>query len=99
MNWATVLTSAAVGVLVSGLLTLLGQHLERKARRDELILTKALETAMHRTKVAVDVARNSGAGLSLADEVICAETYVRWLKHLMKTGSLPPDADKSRRED
>lgn len=98
MNWTTVLTSAAVGVLVSGLLTLLGQYLERKARRDEIILEKALEAAQFRTKIAVELAKDKNVGVSLLDEVISAETYVRWLKHLMKTGKLPPDADAGRRQ-
>jgi hypothetical protein len=66
---------------------------------DELILEKALEAAMHRTKIAVDLGRATGRGVSLIDEVISAETYVRWLRHLIKTGSLPPDADKHRRKD
>jgi hypothetical protein len=95
--WLIVLTSSAVGVLVSSVVALIGQALERRARRDELILTKALEIAAHRTDIAIELAKNSGAGVSLMDEVITAETYVRWMKALLDTGKLPPDADKGRR--
>jgi hypothetical protein len=96
--WLIVLTSSAVGVLASSVVSLFGQHLERRARRDELILAKACEMAVHRTEIAVQVAKNTGGGLSLRDDVINAETYYRWLKKLLATGKLPPDADAGRRE-
>ena len=38
----TVIISAATGTLVSGILTIVGQALERRARRAELLLSKAL---------------------------------------------------------
>jgi hypothetical protein len=96
--WLVVLTSSAGGVLVSSVVTLLGQLLERRARRDELLLTKACEMAAHRTALAVQVAKDAGVGVSLQDDVINAETYYRWLKELMKSGKLPPDADAGRRK-
>lgn len=95
---ATVLTSAAVGVLVSGILTLLGQYLERRSRRNELLLAKALEMAVQRTATMVRLAEKTGATVSLVDEVINAETYYRWLKSVLETGKLPPDADRGRRK-
>lgn len=92
VNWTTVLASAAVGVLVSSIFTLIGQYLERKARRDELILVKALEAAQFRSRIAVEVAKSYDQGVGLENEVVSAATYVRWLKALMKTGQLPQDA-------
>jgi hypothetical protein len=97
-TWLVVLTSSAVGVLVSSVVTLLGQYLERRARRDELLLAKACEMAARRTEIAVQAAKDAGAGVSLQDDVINAETYYRWLKELLATGKLPPDADKGRRK-
>jgi hypothetical protein len=98
-NWLTlVLTSAAVGALASSVVTFVGQVLERRARRDELLLTKALEIAVHRTEMGVKIAEQTGVGLSVLDEVISAETYYRWLKSLLDTGKLPPDADQGRRQ-
>jgi hypothetical protein len=96
-TWLTVLTSAAVGVLVSSFVALLGQYLERRARRDELLLTKAVEMAAERRKLAMEVAEKTGATASLLDDAIVAETYFRWLKKLLETGKLPPDADQGRR--
>jgi len=95
--WATVLTSAAVGVLVSGVVTLIGQYLERRARRNELLLTKAIEVSIHRSNIATQLARDAGVKVSLVNEVINAETYFRWLKSLLDKGKLPPDADEGRR--
>jgi hypothetical protein len=97
-TWLVVLTSSAVGVLASSVVTLLAQHLERSARRDELILTKSLEIAAHRSDLAVEVAKGTTLAVSLLDEVITAETYYTWLKSLLDTGKLPPDADKGRRK-
>ncbi len=97
-TFTTVLTSAAVGVLASGLITLLGHYLERRARRDELILTKALEMAVHRTELGRKIAESDSVAVSYDDDVVRAETYARWLKSLLKTGQLPPDADQVRRE-
>ena len=55
-----VLSSAAVGALVSSLLTLLGSALERKARRRELLLSKAIDLAINRTQIAMTVAEKTG---------------------------------------
>lgn len=91
--WLTVVTSAAVAVLVSGALTLLGQYFERRARRGELLFTKALEMAIRKTDVVMKAIEVSGSGrATLKDEVIAAETYHRWLKELLNAGKLPPDA-------
>ena len=97
-TWLTVLTSAAVGVLVSGVVTLIGQHLERRARRDELLLREALELAKARRTLALEVAKLTDSNVSLIDDAINAETYFRWLKSLLESGKLPPDADKGRRK-
>ena len=97
-TWLVVLTSSAVGVLVGSIVTLIGQHLERRARRDELLLAKALEMAVHRTNTAVQVAGQTGGSVSLVDDVINAEKYYRWFKTLLDTGKLPPDADVGRRK-
>lgn len=95
--WLTVLTSAAVGVLVSSFISLIGQFLERRARRNELLLTKALEMAAAKRKFVMEVAEKNGATASLEDDAITAETYLRWLKSLLKNGKLPPEADQGRR--
>jgi len=97
-TWLTVLTSAAVAVLVSGMITLIDHVLERRARRAELLLTKACEMAVRRTDIVLQVAKDTGGGVSLVDDVVNTETYYRWLKSLLDSGKLPPDADKGRRK-
>jgi hypothetical protein len=97
-TWLTVLTSAAVGVLVSGAITLVGQHLERRARQDELLLTKALEMAIRKNDVMIKTVELSGSRATLQDEVISAESYLRWLKELLYTGKLPPDAERFKKQ-
>jgi hypothetical protein len=95
--WVTALTSAAVGVLVSRVLTLVGQYLERRARRNELLLQEALKLAAAKTKLAMDVVEKGGGTASLVDDAINAEVYFRWLKSLLETGKLPRDAERGRR--
>lgn len=97
-TWLTVLTSAAVGVLVSSIVTMIGQHLERRARRDELLLVKALDLAAARREFVLEAAEKNDQTASLVDDTIIAETYFRWLKSILETGRLPPDADKGRRK-
>jgi hypothetical protein len=47
MDWGTVITSAAVGSIVSSLATLIGQRAERNARKRELLMVKAVEMVSH----------------------------------------------------
>ena len=95
---ATVLTSTLVAVVVSSLFGLLGQYLERRARRNELIFKKALDMAIARTEMAIKAAECSGTSLTLYDNVVLAETYYRWLKHLFSYHELPQEAKKFRPE-
>jgi hypothetical protein len=96
--WLTILTSAAVGALVSSMVTLAGQYLERRSRRAELLLTKALEMAIRKSDLTLEALNTSGEGsVQLPDEVISAETYFRWLKSLLVSGKLPIDAEKFKR--
>ncbi|HUG00627.1 MAG TPA: hypothetical protein VML95_02055 [Longimicrobiales bacterium] len=90
---AIVLTSAAVGAIASGLLTLIGQALERRARRDELVFQKALEMAIRRTDVIMQVLEQQPGRVAIIhDDVVTAASYYQWLKSLLEHGQLPPDA-------
>jgi hypothetical protein len=95
-TWLIVLTSSAVGVLVSGVMTLVGQRLERRSRREELLLTKAVEIAAHRFDSSLKFALETKTPMNLMDAAINVETDYRWLKSVLETGKLPPDADKGR---
>lgn len=67
MDAATVITSAAVGTLASAVVNLIGQGLERRSRRKELLLGKAVELAVERVRFAFEVAKVSGQEAALKD--------------------------------
>lgn len=90
-TWLTVLTSAAVGVLVSSVITVLGQYLERKVRRRELLFTKSIECAVRRNEFAHQL----GQPGPYYDEVVVAGVYYGWLKHLLDYGELSEEAKKT----
>jgi len=91
-----ILTSAGIAALVSGIIALFGQMLERRARRRELLLTKSIELAIQRTDLAERFAKTEGAPVTLLDHAQLAEVYYQWLSHLVDHGELPPDAPAAR---
>ena len=97
-NLLTVLISASVGVLVSGVITLVGQYLERRARRNELLLTKAIEMAKAGREWRMEAFEKSGKPGLIIDDAFIAEKYFRWLKGLLETGELPTDAQAQLKE-
>jgi hypothetical protein len=75
MELATVITSAAVGAVVSALLTLAGQYFERRSRRKELLLSKAIELAFRRTDIVKEVAFKTGRHVAFKDDASLAAGY------------------------
>ena len=90
----TIVTSAAVGALASSGITFIGQLLERRARRRELLLEKAVEIAISRRDFALNVASQSGRPASFIDEAVAAAEYYKALDHLLKKGKLPEGFEK-----
>jgi hypothetical protein len=88
VSLATIVTSAAVGALASALVNLLGQAFERRARRRELLLAKAIELAFARRDTLLKVVERTGQGFSLRDDVAIAADYFAELRHLLDTGRL-----------
>lgn len=99
---ATIITSAGVGAFVTAGFTFMGGWFERRARRRELLLSRALDSARTRTEFNLKMADKTGETIELQDDIILAEDYFQWLSHLMDHGKLPPDAkakeEQSRRE-
>ncbi len=89
--WSLVLTSAAVAAIVSSVATLLGQKLERRGRRRELLFEKAFELARGLRARAEKRAAASVQKVAVQDDLVSAETYYKWLQVLWDTGSLPDD--------
>lgn len=92
-----VVTSAAVAALVSALAALVGQYLDRRGARRHLLLEKSIELAKLQTEQAWRAAQ-AGRTVYLADSVILAETYYRWLSHLLDHDELPEEAKQKHEE-
>ncbi len=94
-EWATIVTSAAVGAVasaaVSGTVALLTGVLERRARRRELIFARALDLAKVRAETLMKIADSTGARLRLRDDITLAADYFKELEHLISTGELTED--------
>lgn len=91
-SWLTVLTSAAVGALVSALVHAISAWRERTARRKELLLTKSIELAIRRNDLLMKAAEQTREEVPLYDTPSLAEVYFYWLGHLMDKGRLPKEA-------
>jgi hypothetical protein len=87
----TILTASLTGAIVSGIVALVGQYFDRKARRRELLVNKAIELAKMRIEFLMRAADKSGHGVHLEDAIIMAESYYQWLAHLETHGRLPND--------
>ena len=92
MDVATVVTSAAVGAVSAAVVNVIGQGLERRSRRKELLLAKAVELAVERVRLLFDAATNTGQRAGLPDPGVTCATYYRWLRHLLETGEPAADA-------
>jgi len=84
----TIVTSAAVGALASALVNLIGQAIERKARRRELLLTKAIELAFARRELLMKVVERTGQTVGLRDDVSITADYFAELTSLLDKGQL-----------
>jgi len=87
-----ILTSAGVAAFVSGLIAFAGQWLERRSRRKELLLAKAIELSVERTRFLTELAERRGRPIEILDNAMLTEVYYQWLLHLLRKDELPPDA-------
>lgn len=95
--WLLILTSAGVAAFVTSIVSFAAQFLERRSRRREVLLQKAMELAQARTDLAVRIAEKNGSQALLHDPVFSVNTYYRWLRHLLDHGDLPADAKQAER--
>jgi|ERR1051326_337564 hypothetical protein len=87
-----ILGSAAVGALVSSLMTAWTTHLERRARREELIFTKALEMTHKRIDTLTKAFEMSNyTHMELPPEMEMASKFHKALSHLFKHGEVNPE--------
>jgi hypothetical protein len=85
----TILTSALVSAFVTGVFALLGQAIERKARRRELLFTKSVELAKANRDFIAMVADKTGQTAQISDYAVYAEMYCWLLTELHDKGRLP----------
>lgn len=93
-----VITSASVGALISTSITLFGQYFERKSRRKELLLSKAIEMGLSKTEFAAKIAKDFHKTIILTDAINLAATYYRELNVLLKTENLSKDFQEHSRK-
>jgi|WetSurMetagenome_2_1015567.scaffolds.fasta_scaffold08675_2 hypothetical protein len=95
---ATIVTSAAVGAVVAAGINLIGQMLERRARRKEMLVAKAIELAIHRTDMILHLSKETGRGAEMIDSAVNAVGYYKLLDHLWRKGKLDPETEMNQEE-
>jgi hypothetical protein len=85
----TILTSAVISALIASILNLVGQQVERRARRRELIFTKSVELARENREFIAKAAKETGQAARIHDYVVYAEMYYWLLTGLHDEGKLP----------
>jgi len=80
--------SAAVGALVSSLITELGGWRERKSRREELVLAKAADLVQFQVQTMTQVFKDTATSGKIAPPALVLEDYYVSLKHLLEKGEL-----------
>jgi hypothetical protein len=90
--WVTVITSAAVGSIVSGLATLWGQWRERRSRREELAVRLSIECATKWAEFVHKSALATGHGASIMEPTVFLDTYYKRILGLLDKGELPEEA-------
>ncbi len=85
------LGSAAIGALVSSLVTLFAQRLERQSRRKELVLSEAVKLAQSNIDTALRTAAAGGKQTAILPIIEGVIDYHRWLTNLLEHGTISDD--------
>ncbi len=88
MAWSVILTSAVVSAIVSSGMALLGQRIERKARREELIFSRAVEVSLARARAANEVSVANGEKPIDRPILAMAADVHKELRLLLETGGI-----------
>jgi hypothetical protein len=89
--WILLLSSAAVGALVSAALTTFAQWQERKARQ-RLIFSKSVEMANTETDRILEMVKLAGSG-GIYPTIVTARWYHRQLTRLFREGKIADDLE------
>lgn len=85
----SVVIASVVASLVSGVFTSISMVIDRRARRRELIFTKALEFAKLKAEFLKEYAMDHKTSVFIADPAEYAEWYSHILETLHDEGHLP----------
>ena len=95
MDTAVILTSAAVGAIVSSIVTVTSQFFDRRVRRDELLIKAATELAIKHADFVINAAEKTGRDAVIPPHGWLVYDFYRQLRHLMRYHELPRDIQKS----
>ncbi len=98
LDFTTIVTSAAVGAVSGSIISFWGAILERKARRKEILLNKAVELAIERARFVKEIAKETSRAASIQDAAVMSATYFNWLEHVLDKGSLPEEVIENQRK-
>jgi hypothetical protein len=84
-----ILTSAVVSGSITAVFGFIGQTIERRARRKELIFTKSVELAKANRDYMLQLGQDMGGGVTIHDYVPYAEVYHWLLTERESKGKLP----------
>ena len=93
-NLIAVMQVVGTSALTSLLFGFINSCLDRRARRKELLFTRAFQLAKDRTELIKEVASKTGGEAKLRDNVFLAKEYYKWLEHFYDSGDLPAEAYK-----
>ncbi len=88
------LGSAAIGALVSSLITLAGQYFERRARQKELLLAKSIELAELHNGMLKAAAEHSGKTVSMYPYIVQTRWFHSQLQLLLSKGKLSGELER-----
>lgn len=83
-----ILGSAAVGALTSSIISLIGQAVERRARKRELILSKSIELAELHVSLLKDAASATGGVVDIQPYIFYTRWHHRELEQLLDKSKL-----------
>jgi hypothetical protein len=85
-----IIGSAAIGALISSLITELGRWRERRSRREELALAKAAEMARTTYAHTIELLKQEHLKVAGTPQSMMVQDAYRMFKHLLDHGVLVP---------
>jgi hypothetical protein len=91
---ALILSSAAIGALVSSVITIIGQYFDRSAKKKELLFNKAVELAQSHVELLKTLAKTGTRAVKISPYIVYTRVHHRQLKSLYDDGKLSPGLER-----